>query len=246
MATAKKLPSGSWRCLVYDYTDANGKRKYKSITNDDPSPAGKRMCERDAAEYAALKAQLRSNNSSLTISEAIDKYISTYPQLSESTVAGYRTIQKYGFQNIISSKLSSLSKEILQEAINEECKRPSQSTRSKGEPISAKTVKNEWGLIATIINEYYPFAYSVKLPQDNPTVHELSTPDVIFKVVKGTNIELPVLLAMWLSFSMSEIKGLTKSKSIKGHYLYIDQVTIRVNGQDIDKSVAKNPKRNRM
>ena len=71
MATAKKLPSGSWRCLVYDYTDANGKRKYKSITNDDPSPAGKRMCERDAAEYAALKAQLRSNNSSLTISKTI-------------------------------------------------------------------------------------------------------------------------------------------------------------------------------
>ena len=141
MATAKKLPSGSWRCIVYDYTDANGKRKYKSITNDDPSPAGKRMCERDAAEYAALKAQLRSNNSSLTISEALDKYISTYPQLSESTVAGYRTIQKYGFQNIISSKLSSLSKEILQEAINEECNRPSQSTRSKGEPISKYFLK---------------------------------------------------------------------------------------------------------
>ncbi len=30
MAKAKKLPSGSWRCLVYDYTDADGKRKYKS------------------------------------------------------------------------------------------------------------------------------------------------------------------------------------------------------------------------
>lgn len=25
MATAKKLPSGSWRCRVYDYTDENGK-----------------------------------------------------------------------------------------------------------------------------------------------------------------------------------------------------------------------------
>lgn len=25
MATAKKLPSGSWRCQVYDYTDENGK-----------------------------------------------------------------------------------------------------------------------------------------------------------------------------------------------------------------------------
>ena len=27
MAKAKKLPSGKWRALVYDYTDSNGKRK---------------------------------------------------------------------------------------------------------------------------------------------------------------------------------------------------------------------------
>lgn len=32
MATAKKLPSGSWRCLVYTGTDINGRRKYKSFT----------------------------------------------------------------------------------------------------------------------------------------------------------------------------------------------------------------------
>ena len=31
MAKAKKLKSGSWRCLVYDYTDASGKRHYKSL-----------------------------------------------------------------------------------------------------------------------------------------------------------------------------------------------------------------------
>ena len=31
MATAKKLPSGAYRCLIY-IGDENGKRKYKSFT----------------------------------------------------------------------------------------------------------------------------------------------------------------------------------------------------------------------
>ncbi len=51
---------------------------------------------------------------------------------------------------------------------------------------------------------------------------------------------------MWLSFTMSEIKGLTKFGSIKGNCIYIDKVTVHVNGKDIDKSIAKNQKRNRM
>ena len=34
MATAKKLPSGKWRALLYDYTDAQGKRHYESFTAD--------------------------------------------------------------------------------------------------------------------------------------------------------------------------------------------------------------------
>lgn len=32
MAKAKKLPSGAWRALVYDYTDQDGKRHYESFT----------------------------------------------------------------------------------------------------------------------------------------------------------------------------------------------------------------------
>lgn len=58
MATAKKLPSGSWRCLVYSHSesvlddkgntvyDKDGKPKkkriYESFTSDDPSPQGKK------------------------------------------------------------------------------------------------------------------------------------------------------------------------------------------------------------
>ncbi len=33
MAKAKKLPSGKWRVRVYDYTDEDGKRHYKSFTS---------------------------------------------------------------------------------------------------------------------------------------------------------------------------------------------------------------------
>ena len=49
MATAKKLPSGSWRCLAYSHTERiydektqkwKNKRIYESFTDDDPSPAG--------------------------------------------------------------------------------------------------------------------------------------------------------------------------------------------------------------
>lgn len=34
MAKVKKQPSGNWRVQVYDYTDAKGKRHYKSFTAD--------------------------------------------------------------------------------------------------------------------------------------------------------------------------------------------------------------------
>ena len=46
MPTAKKLPSGSWRCQVYSHTEESiqpdgtvkKKRIYESFTNTDPSP----------------------------------------------------------------------------------------------------------------------------------------------------------------------------------------------------------------
>ena len=86
----------------------------------------------------------------------------------------------------MNKRLSSLNNDILQEAINEECKRPSRSKRSKGKPIGAKTVKNEFGLISTVIHEFYPFEINVKLPQASTHVNEISMPDVIFNVVKET------------------------------------------------------------
>lgn len=63
MPTAKKLPSGSWRCQVFSHYEEvkqpdgtiKKKRIYKSFTSDDPSRNGKKAAELAAARYAAEK-----------------------------------------------------------------------------------------------------------------------------------------------------------------------------------------------
>ena len=69
MPTAKKLPSGSWRCQVYDYTDDNGKRHYESFTSDI-----KKDAEFMAAQFAMEKEQRRHMSSS-SLRNAIDVYM---------------------------------------------------------------------------------------------------------------------------------------------------------------------------
>ena len=66
-----------------------------------------------------------------------------------------------------------------------------------------------------------------------------------FKNIKYTDIELTVLLAIWLSFSKSEVRGLTKSKSIQGNYIMINEVIVDVDNRPFHKDLAKNPTRNR-
>lgn len=63
MPTAKKLPSGSWRCLVYSHTEEiknpdgsiKKKRIYESFTSNIPGPKGKRIAEQAAAELPQTK-----------------------------------------------------------------------------------------------------------------------------------------------------------------------------------------------
>ena len=74
---------------------------------------------------------------------------------------------------------------------------------------------------------------------------DLIPAEVLLPAIKDTELELPVLLAAWLSFSMSEIRGLTKSKSISGDHIRIAEVVVVVAGKDHRKEIAKNKYRNR-
>lgn len=241
MAKAKKLASGSWRCLVYSHTETtyndNGEKKQKRIYESFTAPS-KKEAEYMAAEFA-LTRNKKTTTSNLTLYEAITKYMESRSNiLSPSTISGYKNIQRNGFQNIMHIPLKKLTPEILQEAVNEESNRKSSSTRNKG-TISAKTVKNNYGLIRAVLNEYEPnLQTTVKLPTVQKVIKELLPPEVIFQAFKGTEIELPVLMAMWLSFSMSELRGIKKSELIDG-YVTIRRTIIDVDGSPIEKNATK-------
>ena len=266
MPTARKLPSGSWRCLAYSHSvslynddgspklDSNGKPKkkriYESFTSDDSTRAGKNEAEQAAAEFLLNKSSAASSRyENLTLREAIDKYIESLDALrSPTTVQVYRTIQENGFQDIMDIPLKKLTQQKLQVAVNNEAKRPAKRYKNSDKTISPKTLSNEYGLLTAVINAYYPkLKLDISLSKSDTPIKELIPPDQIYQAVKGTEIELPVLLAMWLSFSMSEIRGLTKSKSIlNGNYLAIQEVVVNVDRKPKRKGQAKQDTRKRI
>lgn len=183
----------------------------------------------------------KSRPENCTVYEAIDKYISSCDALlSPTTIQGYRKMQRNGFKSIMNVKLKELTTERLQETVNGEAKRTSKRNKVNPKTVSAKTVINEYGLLTAVFQKYYKaLDCSVRLPKKDEVIKELPPPEVIYSIVAGTEIELAVMLAMWLSFSMSEIRGLTKSRSIDGDYLTIREVIVDVNGKPIRKGQAK-------
>lgn len=92
MSTARKLPSGNYRCLVFDYTDENGKRKYKSFT-----ASTKKEAELLASQY--LNDDSRNSIADLTVRECIDRFIKSKENtLSPTTLRGYYSLQKTAFK----------------------------------------------------------------------------------------------------------------------------------------------------
>lgn len=109
--------------------------------------------------------------------------------------------------------------------------------------ISAKTLKNEWGLLSAALN-YFDIDYNpkkIKLPMIPKKIVDLPSPAVIMSIIRDTDVELPCLLAMWLSLSESEIAGLTKSRSLidNGKYLAVQEVVLHINGKAVSKDTAK-------
>lgn len=267
MATAKQLPSGSWRCQVYSHSvvvtdddgniiyDKNGKPKMrkikKSFTSNDPTRRGKLEAETMANEYLLNRKEVnrkKHQKTEMTLLEAIEKYIDQKSvALSPSTIRDYDTIKRCGFQDIMNIKLKDFDEDVIQDAVNREARRPSNVRSKNPKPISSKRLYNEFGLLRPVLKKYRnDINYdAISLPEIAPNYKELITPDVIFNIVKGTDIELPVLLAAWLSFTMSEIRGLTKSKSIQGNYITIVEVLVRGKNGEIRKEIAKNKYRNR-
>lgn len=227
MATAKKLPSGNWRVNLYTGKDLKGRRQYKSFTADT-----KKEAEFMAAEYNLKR---KTKPADLTLGEAMERYISSKENvLSPTTINSYRIIKKYHFPALVNLKLSALDQVTIQQAIN-----------SLSADKTPKTVHNAHGLLSATLNMFVPeFRLTTKLPRKQKAFKELPAPEVIINLVKGTEIELPVLLALWCGYRMSEIQGFYKS-DFKNNILTVNRVTVTVNGEQITKSSAKTYNSNR-
>lgn len=222
MAKAKRLPSGHWRIRIYMGLDSDGNKVYKSITAE-----SKKEAEYIAASYA-LKA--KSPQINITIGESVDRYISSKSNvLSPSTIESYQKMRRNYVVKIERVKLSTVSSEDVQNWVND-----------LSLEVSPKTVSNAYGLVRASLSMHRPdLALRVRLPRKVKQLKRiLPTSEEVMQAVKGTSVELPVLLALWLCLRMSEVRGVKKS-AIHGDTLWIDNVKITVNCKDVEKPLAK-------
>lgn len=233
MAKLKKTKNGSWHTTVFSHVDASGKRIYKSITAPTKAEAEELLARflKDKDQGIAVKTAKR-----MTVGEAIEKYIGLCEVLSPTTLSAYNKVLEHAFPELMKIDVNKLTSEMCQRAINAETHRKGEKNGNK--PLSAKTIKNEWGLVSSALREVCGRSYSVKLPKVQPKIRELPEADVVMAALVGTDVELPCLLALWLSFSMSEVRGLMFS-DIKSGHITINRVKVDTKEGTVVKDQAK-------
>ena len=239
MPTAKKLPSGSWRCLVYSHTEeiknSDGsikkKRIYESFTSNIPGPKGKRIAEQAAAEFAANKDQ-RSRSADMLLGTAMDNYIQSRESiLSPRTIMDYKRIRRMSLQSLMNIRLSRITQEDIQIAINLEAVNH-----------SPKTVRNSHGLLSAVLKQYRPdFALNTSLPKKQRVELYIPTDEEVKRLIRaseGTEMELPILLAAFGPMRRGEICALD-STDISGNIVHVSKNMVRT---EDNTWIIKSPK----
>lgn len=212
MARKKKgeLPSGNVRIQVFDYTDVNGKRHYKSFT----APT-RREAQLLAAEWRMSPE--RDSPAKLSVYSAVERYISLKKNvLSPSTVRGYDGLLRNHFSGWFGRTLiSELDSQTAQIWISDLTAK-----------VSPKTVRNAYGLLSASVDMFRPeLTLRIQLPARKKP--ELYTPNdedikILLEHIKGTELELAVLLAAFGPLRRGEICALEHG-DIKGNTVSVSK-----------------------
>lgn len=232
-----KLPSGNWRARVYDYTDESGKKVYKSITCDTKAEVSYQV-----EHFKKFERGKKINTEDMTVKQAVRRYIDLAVALAPSTLRGYETIYNHAFPHFMDCKVSELTDEKVQEAINKEIER---CRKKDGKPLKPKYVVNEWDLISSALKSICKKEFTVRLPKVVKKLRRLKEPSDILNAFRGSDIELFVLLAMWCSLRLGEVRGL-RCSSVVGDKIYIEQERQRINKVDIVLEFTKTEQSNRV
>lgn len=209
---ATKLPSGNWRCRVCIGTDTSGKRHWKSVT----APT-KARAERDAAalmvEYEAEEQVIDKSS----LSQAAARFIAQHESvLSPSTIKAYtsisRSIERYD-KGLWESSVYRISTADIQKLIDVMAR----------EGLSAKTIHNVNAFISAVLTSCDVQLRHPKLPKKVKTgmnIPDISTVKQILEAVKGTDLEVPVMLAAFGSMRRGEICAL-QMEDIEGNVAHV-------------------------
>ena len=220
---ARQLPSGAWTCRVR----VGGQDV--SVTRPTKSEA--------QAEAIAIKHGLKAPDAprvTMTLEAAYKAYIESRDGvLSPSTVAGYKRLQRNTFQRLMPMQLSAITSELIQREISAMVR----------EGKSPKYVANAEGLLSSVLKQTMPDKqFSLHLPpKRKPNLRQPDDKEIgaIMAAFRGSAVELPVLMALWMGMRLSEILG-ARHEDIDGGKLHICRaVVLDENNQPAEKDSAK-------
>ena len=220
---ARQLPSGTWTCRV-------------RVGGQDVSVTRPTKAEAQA-EAMAIKYGLKAPDTprvTMTLAEAYAAYLTSRESvLSPSTVAGYKRLERNTFQRLMPMQLSAITSELIQREI-------AAMVREKKSP---KYVANAEGLLSSVLKQAMPEKqFSLRLPpKRKPNLRQPDDKEIgaIMAAFRGSAVELPVLMALWMGMRLSEILG-ARHEDIDGGKLHICRaVVLDENNQPAEKDSAK-------
>ncbi len=218
MPKAQQRPSGNWRVQI----TVDGKRMGVTGATEEEATLKAMNILHGSVQY--LKEPL-----SITLEEAYTRYIESKDAiLSPSTIAGYKRLLRTSFPALMKKPLRSLTSEQVQREVNQMAK-----------SLSPKSLRNAHGLLNSVLKDYHPdFILKTTLPQKEKIEIAIPNESEIEKIctaAKGTQVELPILLAFWLGLRASEICGI-RWDAIKGNTLHVKEAKVYADNQSVSKS----------
>lgn len=225
---ATRLPSGSYRSQVFLGFDEKGKRIYKSFTGSSANEA----------DLKALQYKARYSNTSgpkKSLLKSCDDFLRINTKtLSISTLRGYKSIYrklKSEYHSFSSTSITDIDKKTLQKFIN-----------NLSADHSPKTVKNYHSFIVEVMKANDCPIPDVILPKKQKPQFNIPDEESIkklFEIVRGTDLEIPVMLAALVPMRRGEIAAAKIDDLSPDNVLHI-HASIAVGDKGI--TIEKSPK----
>ena len=223
---AQKLPSGNFRVQLLIGHDKNGKRIMKSFTASREWEALKMADDYLKGGMAVVISD------TMTVYDAMTYYIKAKDNLlSPSTINGYEMIRDTRLQLIRDKKINTLTFADIQAAVNHDGLRLSRKSI-----VSAVSLLNSSLVLQGIEINLKRITY----PPKKAKKKDLPDAEVVIGLLVGTEVELPCLLAIWLSLRISEVRGLQfRDVSKDGKTITVCRARLYLKGENVLRENTK-------